>query len=218
VQIVLRPPLNAWKNQWFRVYIRPSSLNRNCSGPGVPLEFELSVPATPPSSRPAPTTGTVPSVINQLLADATTALGNAGFNSVQIIGASVGQLRVDSQSPKAGDNVPFSTTIWLSVSDSSAVTGFKSLKLHNVSNSGKKLTIHSIDYQTGQWKEEGDVDFDDTLDVDLDDGHVYAIYAVDPTRPGCTTGQPTELDCVPWQSMNTFTGDDSGPDFPVDIV
>jgi uncharacterized protein DUF3892/PASTA domain-containing protein len=221
IRLVLRPHDDCWRYHWFRVYVRPSSYNRYCSGFADSVYFEISIPITPPpASRPAPTEALVPDVKGRTLSDAMAALTGAGFTRLQVLGPSLPatQLRVDTQSPAAGEKVALTTTVWLSVSAVNVATGFSTISLHNISSRQKTLVIHSFDYVNGQWKREGTVDYQDTLDVALAKAHVYGIYAVDSTLIGCNSGQPTEADCVYWQPLTTFTGDDSGPRLTVEIT
>jgi PASTA domain-containing protein len=227
VRLVIRPHNDCWQYRGFEVSIHPRSLNQYCFNHRIvgiiaaSQNFRVSIPITPPPTpRPKPPQAAVPDVRNKTLAQAGTALSVAGFNRFQVFGPTLppDQLRVESQSPKAGETVALTTTIWLSLAAVNAVTGFSTLTFHNASSRQKSLQLFTYDFVAGQLKDEGLVDYQDTLDVDLVKDHVYGIYAVDPTLIGCSSGQPTEAACVAWQPLNTFTGDDGGPKITVEIT
>lgn len=65
-------------------------------------------------------------------------------------------------------------------------------------NEHKSLTVYSRNLTAqSAWKNEGDIDVGDSLDVDLSQkGHQYAIACVDTDMTGCNANDPNSVACV----------------------
>lgn len=213
--LTVRPRREEWRKRRLGIGFACSTLNVNCyfgsgrpGGPAVGIVVKEAA-APPPTSPPA--TVTVPNVVGQRLDLALATLHGAGFKVTVLGPADVStNLEVESQSLTAGSSVKRGSGIIVTTRQIVAPTGVKRLEMQNVSNRQHALDIWLFDYTAGGWEKKTTIAYGATGSVDFEDGHVFAVAAVDPTMPYCGMDSPEDPDCVYSAATRQFPGDDDG--------
>lgn len=220
VKLVINPGTRAWARQHFNLLLTCRSVNPNCHSGGTSgfVSFTVRKPAAPPPPSPPPTV-VVPNVVGLRLDAASRILWGLGMHVTNVGPVAVASdLRVDSQSPVGGTTVNAPGSVLLSTSVAVAAPGIKSLVITNQSNRAQPLDIWLYDAASGQWKKDSTIAYQAQGSVELDDGHLYLLAAVDSTLNNCHSGTPDEISCVYSAPQRTFYGDGNGIDLPWTIT
>ena len=210
-RIIVRPSDNDWALGWAYVGVFCHSLNPHCPSQNG-TSFRLKKPAVP--MQPATSMVEVPNIISQQLDLALSTLWALKFKVTFVGPTDVStNLRVKSQDLAAGTRVREGLGILLSTEVITAATGFKAIVITNQYDRAMPLDVWLFDHSNGSWSKETTIAYQATGEVSLGDGHVYSLYAVDDTKPGCNTGRADEDDCIYATSARTFDGDDNGLTF-----
>ncbi|GAA1143004.1 hypothetical protein GCM10009651_29000 [Microbacterium natoriense] len=212
----VRPTRSEWRKRRYGCAVTATSINVNClmggrtQTGGQAVGFTLVEPTSPPVQPPSDQV-TVPGVIGQRLDAALTALWAVPLQVTLIGPVDVNtNLQVESQSPAAGSRVRRNSGVVLTTQRITAPTGVKELRIENRSNRQAALGIWLFDHSTGAWSHETTVDYEATETVSFEDGHLFTVAAIDPQMPYCSTGDPTDVDCVYASPTRQFDGDDDG--------
>ena len=219
VKLVVNPGTRAWGRRHFNVLVTCRSVNPNSHGGGMAgVSFTLLEPQAPTPPPPPPTV-VVPNVVGLSLDAASRIVWGMGLHLTTLGPVAVASdLKVDSQSPVGGTTVNAPGSVILSTSLAVAAPGIKSLVLTNQSNRAQPLDIWLYDAASGQWAKDSTIAYQAQGTVDLSDGHLYLVAAVDPTLNNCHGGTPDEVSCVYWMPQRSFFGDDDGTDLPWTIT
>lgn len=211
----VRATRSSWSSRRYACAVTASSINVNCLYGGKSQNvqsaaFVLVEPASPPAQPPVPKV-TVPNVVGMRLDAALNTLWAVPLRVTLIGPVDVNtNLQVESQSVSPGAQVNRNSSIILTTQQITAAVGVKELRIENRSNRQAALDIWLFDSTTGGWSHETTIDYEATETVAFEDGHVFTVSAVDPTMPYCSTGDPTDADCVYANPTRQFPGDDDG--------
>ena len=211
MRIIVRPSNSDWTLGLVEVFVFSQSLNPHCPS-GIGAAFRLKKTAAP-MLTPKPMVK-VPDVVGQRLDLALSTLWARKFK-VTVVGPTEvsTNLRVKTQDLAAGTTVQERSGILLSTVVITAATGFKSIVITNQYDRAMPLDVWLFDHSAGSWSKQTTIAYQATGQVSFGDGHVYSVYAVDATRPGCNTGRADDDKCIYATSARTFDGDDNGQTF-----
>jgi hypothetical protein len=164
---------------------------------------------TPPTPPPAATPQVrVPGVQWMPLVGAEKLLGQAKLNVKVISGPGTPTSLVSSEAPGLGALVNVGSAVNLSTTAGTGVAGINTLTL--VNNTQRSVDVWSFDTATGQYTQQtgsSELAQSAQTQMTLDSGHVYLVYALDPSQCG-GQNDPNDSQCWIWEGG--FVGSSSG--------